>query len=66
MEQWKKFADSPLPIASKIFKKVPVLKDNIKQITDLLSQRFRDDPDYPEWAKWVNKIFPKDMPQNQK
>jgi hypothetical protein len=58
MEQWKKFADSPLPIASKLFEKAPALKDNLKKITDSLSQRFKDDPDYPEWAKWVNKIFP--------
>jgi hypothetical protein len=66
IDNWKKFADSPLPIASKLFDKASGLKDNLKKITDSLSQRFKDDPDYPEWAKWVNKIFPQDMPQNQK
>ncbi|HLD36507.1 MAG TPA: hypothetical protein VJC37_07275 [Planctomycetota bacterium] len=56
-EKWDEF-NSPTPIDSLLFKKVPALKDNLKQVAQMLSKRFEDDKDYPEWQKWVNKIFP--------
>ncbi len=60
-EKWQAF-NSPAPIDSPLFKKVPALKDNLKAAAQTLSQRFENDKDYPEWQKWVNKIFPETQP----
>ena len=43
---------------SKLFSRAPGLKDKLQPIALGLSERLKDDPDYPEWQKWVNKIFP--------
>ncbi|MBI5779181.1 MAG: hypothetical protein HZA49_06965 [Planctomycetes bacterium] len=59
-EKWQEF-NSPTPIDSLLFKKVPTLKDNLKKAAQSLSKRFENDKDYPEWQKWVNKIFPEDQ-----
>ncbi|MBI5778616.1 MAG: hypothetical protein HZA49_04070 [Planctomycetes bacterium] len=59
-EKWDEF-NSPAPIDSPLFKKVPALKDNLKAVAQTLSKRFENDKDYPEWQKWVDKIFPEDQ-----
>jgi len=49
---------------STMFGRTPKLKDKLKQITNDLSQKFKDDKDYSEWEKWVNKIFPPASPSS--
>lgn len=44
-------------LGSKILKEDTDLRDSLKVITDNLSQQFKEEKDYPEWAKWVKKIF---------
>ncbi|MFA5795367.1 MAG: hypothetical protein WC980_09940 [Candidatus Brocadiia bacterium] len=41
-----------------LFNRAPALKDKLQSIALTFSERFKNNPDYPEWTKWVNKIFP--------
>ncbi|MBI4711930.1 MAG: hypothetical protein HY762_01285 [Planctomycetes bacterium] len=47
---------------ARLFEVAPSLKDNIQKIIPTLSGQFKDDKDFPEWQKWVNKIFSVEIP----
>lgn len=42
---------------AEILKKDNQLKERLKGIVSKLSRQFETDKDYPEWEKWVKKIF---------
>jgi hypothetical protein len=63
-EKWDEF-NSPAPIDSPLLKKLPTLKANLKEVAQSLSKRFANDKGYPEWQKWVTKIFPDETPDNK-
>lgn len=42
--------------------KIPNLKKDMLQMITNLSKQFKNDKSYPEWEKWVNKIFPPASP----
>lgn len=47
----------------RMFAQANELKEPLKKIVDILSDKFKNDKDYPEWQKAVKKLFPNEPPK---